>query len=449
MLPARRHETSVQLALGWLVLATAAVAASSLFAILIVMARVPGLGSIFPGNEFYRVALTLHVDLSQWVWFMAFAGVLWSLGSRCMPGVWQWMALALGAFGALLMALSPVLGAIRPLMSNYIPVLDSPWFLAGLGIYGIAVLILALAVVSDGAVFKLRRVAGADSLAEVSRRGLFLAAAVVLTALAVLTYTYATMPAGLSGHAYFEALFWGAGHIWQFCLTTLMLLAWLGLCTSRLVLPSGRMLKFLLALGALPALAAPALLPLGPASPEYFMAFTRMMQWTSWQVPLFLGGFLLVLHWRNRIAPPTGLSLSWLLLVSGIILGTMIDRQTTLVTAHYHGTIGAVTLAFMGLTYGVLPVLGYAMPPRSRIDLQLRFYGYGILLMMSGLAGAGLMGAPRKMAGNVGVEFSVEAVSRIVLGLGGTLATIGILMFLLLVLRQLWPGFSSRVVRHG
>ena len=59
------------------------------------------------------------------------------------------------------------------------------------------------------------------------------------------------------------------------------------------------------------------------------------------------------------------------------------------------------------------------------------------------------MGAPRKMAGNVGVEFSVEAVSRVFLGLGGSLATAGILMFLYLVLRQMWPGVSLRVARHG
>lgn len=455
MLAPERKEAAAHLALGWLLLATAAVAASSLFAILIVMARVPGLGSLFPGTEFYRVALTLHVDLSQWVWFMAFAGTLWSLGVRRAPGAWQWTALALGALGALLMALSPVLGAIRPLMSNYIPVLDSPWFLAGLGIYGVAVLMVALAVAREGANFDLRRVASANSWPELLRFGLFLAAAVVLTALAVLVHAYATMPAALNGHAFFEALFWGAGHVWQFCLTTLMLLAWLGLCAPRLALPSGRTLKFLLLLGALPAFAAPLLLALLPplqlssATTEYFSAFTQLMQWTSWEVPLLLGGVLLVLHWRERVVPATGLSLSMLLLVSGIVLGAMIDGQTTLVTAHYHGTIGAVTLAFMGLTYGVLPVLGYAMPPRPRIDLQLRLYGYGILLMMSGLAGAGLMGAPRKMAGNVGVEFSVEALSRMVLGLGGSLATIGILMFLVLVLRHLWPAFSPRAVRHG
>ncbi len=457
MLPPHRHDASAQLALGWLVLATAAVAASSLFAILIVMARVPGLGALFPGTEFYHVALTLHVDLSQWVWCMAFAGMLWSLAARRAPGTWGWTALVLVALGALLMAISPALGVVRPIMSNYMPVLDSPVFLAGLVIYGLAVLVSASAAFAEwpfaNRAVDLRRPAGADSSHdardEVLQFGLWLAATVVLIALAVLAVTWWQVSASLSGHALFETLFWGPGHIWQFCLTTLMMLAWLGLCAPSLDLPSARRLKWLLLLGAAPAFAAPVLLVLGPASTEYFAAFTWVMQWTSWEVPLFLGCLLLVLHWRLGAVPATGLALSLLLLVCGVILGTIIDGQTTLVTAHYHGTIGAVTLAFMGLTYGVLPLLGHAMPPQPRIGLQLRLYGYGILMMMSGLAGAGLMGAPRKMAGNVGVEFSVETVSRVFLGLGGTLATLGILMFLYLVLRQLWPGVALRVARHG
>jgi len=460
MLPQQRHEAGAHLALGWLVLATAAVAGSALFAILIVMARVPGIGALFPGTEFYRVALTLHVNLSQWVWFMAFAGMLWSLAARRAPGALGWAALALAALGALLMAVSPALGAVRPVMSNYMPVLDSPWFLAGLAIYGLAVLISAGAALADWpwrpvgtATRDERRVATADfpqdSLEGVLRLGLWLAAAVVLIALAVLAVTWWQVSASFSGHTLFETLFWGPGHIWQFCLTTLMLLAWLALCPLLLALPPARQLKLLLLLGAAPALASPLLLILGPASGEYFVAFTRLMQWTSWEVPLLLGGILLSLHWRSRTVPAAGFSLSLLLLVCGIVLGTIIDGQTTLVTAHYHGTIGAVTLAFMGLTYGVLPVLGQAMPSPSSIGLQLRLYGYGILMMMSGLAGAGLMGAPRKMAGNVGVEFSIETVSRVFLGLGGSLATAGILMFLYLVLRQMWPGVSLRVARHG
>ncbi|HLA36201.1 MAG TPA: hypothetical protein VJ001_15160, partial [Rhodocyclaceae bacterium] len=134
---------------------------------------------------------------------------------------------------------------------------------------------------------------------------------------------------------------------------------------------------------------------------------------------------------------PLSVTLSWGLLAAGLVLGASIDGQTTLVTAHYHGTIGAVTVAFMGLTYGLLPSLQLRAPDARRVRIQLNCYAFGNLLMMAGLAGAGWMGAPRKMAGNVGMELSVETLSRMVMGLGGVLAMIGIWMFSWLVLRAL------------
>jgi hypothetical protein len=251
------------------------------------------------------------------------------------------------------------------------------------------------------------------------RLGLWLAATVVLIVLAVLAVTWWQVSASLTGHALFETLFWGPGHIWQFCLTTLMMLAWLGLCPPSLALPSARRLKLLLLLGATPALAAPLLLFLGPASTEYFAAFTRLMQWTSWEVPLFLGCLLLVLHRRSQMLPATGLALSVLLLVCGIVLGAIIDGQTTLVTAHYHGNQRHGLRGYVLLGASCSAPLQLRPPTTARRRPE-----------------------ARKMAGNVGVEFSVETVSRVRpryrhpdVPLPG--------------MRQLWPGVALRVARHG
>lgn len=456
-----RDAAAAHYAGGWLLVATAAVAASSLFAILIVMARVPALGALFPGSEFYRVALTLHVNLSQWVWFMAFASLLWALAARRAPGAWDWLALALGAGGALLMAISPALGRANPIMSNYVPVLDSAWFLLGLGMYGAAVLIKGLTALSDWLLATWaqtgasrtahRRVARADfwQAEEVVRWGLFLAALVVLIALGLLLSTHLAISERFAGHAYFETLFWGAGHVWQFCLGLLMMVAWIWMMPPGVVPATPRRLALILGLAALPALAAPVLrLSLDPASSEYFQAFTWLMQWTSWELPLLLGGMIFFASRRAARPLTPGFSLALLLLVCGLLLGSAINGQTTLVTAHYHGTIGAVTLSFMGLSYVLMPAFGMAAPRRQLTRIQLGLYGYGILLMMTGLAGAGLMGAPRKIAGNVGLEFSVETLSRLVMGLGGTLATAGILMFLVLVLRQLSPNTLLNLAGH-
>lgn len=46
----------------------------------------------------------------------------------------------------------------------------------------------------------------------------------------------------------------------------------------------------------------------------------------------------------------------------GGILGLYIGESSTLITAHYHGSIVAVTLAFMAMTYYWLPAFGFATP---------------------------------------------------------------------------------------
>lgn len=417
-----------RLALGWLLLATAAVAAAALFAILLVFSRLPLVGMLLPGADFYRVALTLHVDLSQGVWFMAFAGVLWSLAGRPGPAHLELAALGLAAAGALLMAVSPGLGALRPLMSNYVPVLDSPWFLGGLALYGLGVMLKAAMAALTGYGHHPRGL------------GLRLAAGLLLAALGLGLVTGRAIDDRLDGLAYFETLFWGPGHVWQFCLTTLMAVAWLGLSAPAIRLPPPRVLGGLLVLGALPGLAAVCLPAfLDPLDPVYFARFTELMRWASWPVPLALAALLALAHGRAGVRPGSGFGLSVLLLVAGLLLGTQIAGQTTLVTAHYHGTIGAVTVAFMALTYRLLPNLGASAPTPRAAARQLQLYGHGILLMMAGLAGAGLMGAPRKVPGNLGFEFGVESLSRLAMGLGGCLATAGILTFLFLVLRSLVP----------
>lgn len=420
-------------AAAWLTLATASVAVAGLFAILLALARVPALGRLFPGAEFYRVALTLHVDLSQWVWFMAFASMLWSLVSVRSPAAADWLALALACSGALAMASTPLFGPVAPVMSNYLPVLDSPVFMAGLLAYGLAVLLKAGLALCDG--FR----TSAPGAGPVARFGLALAGGCVCAAFALLTWSHCSVAYGLSGHAYFEHLFWAAGHVWQFVLTTLMGVCWIGLVPARHA-PAQRHLGMLLALGAAPALVA-LVFPLfvSPGSTAYFASFTQLMRWTSWEVPMLLGLLLAVRVWRAGDSLPAGFGLSLLLFVSGLLLGAAIGAQTTLVTAHYHGTVGAVTLVFMAFTYRVMPVLDLDAPPSHRVRWQLGLYGWGILLMMAGLAGAGLMGAPRKLPGNLSFELNIETFSRLLLGIGGTLAMIGILMFAYLVAVRLKP----------
>ena len=87
------------LARGWLALGLAALILSGVFSILLVLARTPGVNKLLPSADFFRVALVVHVDLSVLVWFIAVAGVLWSLISAPRAFGLAWAALGLAAAG--------------------------------------------------------------------------------------------------------------------------------------------------------------------------------------------------------------------------------------------------------------------------------------------------------------------------------------------------------------
>lgn len=417
----------------WLILAVTAVAVSGVFAILIALARVPALGTLFPGAEFYRVALVLHVNLSQGVWFMAFAGALWSLHGDAGADSLRRLALLLAATGTAGLVLAVSAGNVRPLMSNYLPVLDSRLFLGSLTLFGLGILLQAL--LSWRSLTVDRRV-----LPPVLARArlLKLSVAATLAVFGLLAATAWQLPAG-EGIIYFENLFWGSGHLWQFSLLALLMYCWL-----QLAGPAAGCLPRWLSAAASFGWLLPVVLGIGivllnePGSAAYVYRYTWLMQWTSWETPLLLAVALWLAAPRRSLAPGFGLSL--LLFIAGLLLGTLINGQTTLVTAHYHGTIGAITLAFMAVSFRMLGALGCEPPAERLVRWQLGFYGYGVLLMMSGLAGAGLMGAPRKTPGDLALTFSVETVSRICLGVGGLCATIGIVMFAVLLLRRLLPA---------
>lgn len=427
-----------RLAIAWLMLGVTALALAGLFAILLVVARAPGTAALFPTQDFFRVALIVHVDQSVLIWFLAFAGVLWSLG-RGVPPALAWAALAIAAAGCLLVAAAPFLGAGEPLLANYVPVLNHPLFLAALGLFGLGVLLQVLGYLTGPA--------RAVRLTEPLEVGKLTAALATLAAALSLGWTWLVLNPGWEGKAYYEYLFWGPGHVLQFAYTQLMLVAWIWLAQAigRPLGAPPRWISALLILGVLPLLTVPLIQGLhAPDSPEARLAFTRLMQYGNALAALPLG-LLLVLALTRRTGSPLGrehrplhraLIASLVLFGAGGILGASIAGVNTVIPAHYHGSIVGVTLALMGLTYHLLPRLGFALPPGRMAAWQPLVYGAGQLLHIGGLAVSGAMGIERKTAGAAqGLEGWATKAAMGVMGLGGLLAVIGGILFVVVVLR--------------
>ena len=168
-----------------------------------------------------------------------------------------------------------------------------------------------------------------------------------------------------------------------------------------------------------------------------------------------LFGWLTSAPWRNP-----GFSAFFLSLVifgfgggiTGVTLGTqqinIIAHNTLRIPGHFHVTVvGGTTLAFMGLAFYVVPLIfqrEYIFKPLAR--LQPYLFGLGITVMSMGMSFAGSMGVARR-------SWDIEATGSIygpaahlflgLVGIGGVLAFLGLLLFILLTVGTLIFGRSN------
>ncbi|HKQ30784.1 MAG TPA: cbb3-type cytochrome c oxidase subunit I [Burkholderiales bacterium] len=442
----------LSLARGWLWLGLLALLFAGVFALLLVLARTPGFQNIVPWEQFFHTALVVHVDLSVLVWFIAFGGVLWTLGMGSRLTCSGWAALAIASIGTALMALAPFVGEGRPLINNYVPVLQQPLFLFGLGLFGVGTLLLVLRTIA--AAFPLnQRGGGAVTL----HFGLLAAALTVVIAALALLLSYLGLPEAASGRAFYELLFWGPGHILQFTYTLLMLVAWLWLASVSgvIVALSARVVFFLFAVTLLSVLIAPFVyIGVEVASAQHVAFFTAHMQYAGGLAAVPLA--LVLLYGLGRSLPGTStaraqraaLFSSIVLFSVGGFIGFMIHGANVTIPAHYHGSIVGVTLAFMGLTYYLLPMLGYAEPSSKWAIAQPLIYGGGQLLHILGLAWSGGYGVQRKVAGAEQVlEGAERKLAMGLMGAGGLIAIVGGLIFIVIVFLAIHRAKRDRRAR--
>jgi hypothetical protein len=429
-----------KLAIAWLALGMLALLASGLFSILLVLSRTPQLQTFFPIADFFRVALVVHVDLSVLVWFLSFGGALWTLGGTQRYQAMAWVSFALSALGTLTMSVAPFVQNATPIMANYVPMLDGTVFQGGLVVFGVGMVLLCLrsmlAVTPIGST-----ITGNGAL----RFGL--SAAMVATAVAAVAFVWSwlSVPRELDPRIYYELVFWGGGHVLQFAYTLLMLVSWIWLASAvgaRLPL-SPRVVTLLLAI----ALFSVFLTPI-----TYLAHHVTSVEHHQWQTLLMrFGGGLVI--------PPVALAVVWslwpvrtitaaqrplrasliaslALFSAGGIIGFLITGSNVRIPAHYHGCIVGVTLAMMGVVYLLLPRLGYRAPDSRMAAWQPTIYGVGQLMHIVGLVWSGGYGVQRKVAGADQVLRSTqETLGMGLMGLGGLVAIVGGVMFVVIVLR--------------
>ncbi|HEY0719935.1 MAG TPA: hypothetical protein VGE50_01650, partial [Gammaproteobacteria bacterium] len=320
----------------WLLLAVGAMALSALLAILLVLSRTPGVQELFGLKAAFHTVLVMHVNFAVLIWLLSFGGVLWSLSLRRAQPLPDALAFGLSLCGALLLLAAPWVEGAAPVMSNYIPVLDTPLFLTGLIGFASGLSLLAARVVIE-------RLTAPH---ETRGTALYLAALAWFTALAL----FATHAVQLSTAAtlVYEQLFWGGGHLLQFVYLLLLFAVWQARGVNHLLVSMRATLGLL---------AAALLFGLGlePAGELSRRAFTQLMQFGT---PLLLLPAMWTLVREKSLRHEVSLAASFVLMALGLLIGALINGDTVTVTAHYHATNAAITVAFMGAAYELLPRLG-------------------------------------------------------------------------------------------
>jgi hypothetical protein len=194
------------------------------------------------------------------------------------------------------------------------------------------------------------------------------------------------------------------------------------------------------ALLLLPWLAAPLLAAAGAWSATYRTGFTRLMQFGIAPVVLWVLAACLRTLWtargagRFRDARTIAFLTSASLTVLGFVLGALIRDSNTMIPAHYHANIGAVTAAFMAASFALLPAFGLP-EPQGRLARCCRWqplaFGAGQAVFAVGFALAGSQGMARKVYGQEqAARGAVETAGLTVMGLGGFVAIAAGVLFL-------------------
>ena len=440
------------------------------FSLLLVIGRLPGLAGWVSDPQLFKRCLVLHVDLALIVWFFAFAAALYSLlpGDRASHASFRHGFTAACA-GVLTMVAGTLIPRTAPVLANYVPVIDNAVYVGGLALFfgGLLFcffngrLIVQTRELSEGAPLSAWE---PFRMTPDVASALKTAALAYLVAMTTFPVSWVSTPRELEAKAYCELVFWGGGHVLQVANVAGMLAVWLLLLSSLLKAPilSPRAARLLFGVLLAPHLCAPLLTFNGTLSSLYRLGFTRLMQFGIAPVVLVILAVSLRRLWsswrsgaitKSDLRDPRliGFAASAALTATGFLMGSAIRSSTTLIPAHYHASIGAVTVAYMAVAYVLLQPLGFPLPGlrlARLIPWQLYLFGGGQVIFALGFAFGGLHGLSRKAYGAEQHLRSLgELVGVSVMGAGGLIAVAGGLLFLLLMVCAGQPRVSASFSR--
>ncbi len=445
---------------------------------------------LLPADWFYR-ALTIHgFDmLVAWIVFFEVAGLYFGgavmLNARLVQPALAWLAFLLMVVGAVLYNVIVFMGKADVMFTAYVPLKAHPLFYVGYILFAVGALIalgLFFATIVVG------RVEGRY------QGSLPLVVFGLVTAAIIATYTLLSGAIALVptlfwslgwqqsiDAGFYRNVFWSFGHPAQQINLAAMVAIWyalaaittgasplneklsrfafilyiffidLGSAHHLLVDPglsfawkvtNTSYAMYLAVLGSLiHAFTIPAAMEVALRSKGYNRGLFEWLRKAPWREPGFAALVMSMFIF------------GWIGGVTGVTIGTqqinMLAHNTLRVPGHFHATVvGGTTLAFMGLTYYLIPLI-------FRRELKLKrwatwqpyVYGIGMILVSIGMITAGIQGVSRRHWDITFAQAPFKAsipgtvhLSLAILGIGALIAVIGGAMFLIIVLSSVLTG---------
>ena len=413
----------------WLIVAVCALGIAGLYSIFVAALRAPILSNIFP-KEIFTESLIVHVNLSITVWFLCFLGIInrFALKESFLMARFNNWALACMIVGAVMITFAPFFGGDAH-QNNYVPMLENFPFIFGIGMVFTAATLSSLASIFSFISTKAetnKLVEHGIGLASFGASFIFLVALICFFAA---DYQLKKVIDYYNFTDFAELLFWGFGHVMQFVYLQIYMFALIVLyekATGKNLFALN-IIHWLFGINLIVIIPCPLFFIINNVeNGEYSVFFTEHMK--------NFGGISLALltiiavsdyirtnsKFRSFSAATAGIICSVIIFTFGGIIGYAIETENAVVPAHYHGSVVAITIALMAMSYVMLE-------ESNKGRWQIVSYFFGQILHIGGLAMAGGYGALRKTPG---VELAVKAKFYLgIMGFGGMVTIVSGIIF--------------------
>ncbi len=440
---------------------------------------------LLPTDWFYRI-LTFHGlnMLIHWILFFEVAVLYFActtpLNARLYSRKVAWVSFLMMLVGAVMVNYIILAGKADVLMTSYLPLVAHPLFYLGIILVAVGTLIAVFNYFATLYVAK-RDGAYTGSMPLVTYGATAAAIIAVVTllhgALVMLpTFTYSMGWTPEPDAAWYRLIWWGLGHQSQQVNVCAMVAIWYlignlttgarpineAVCRTAFVLyvvfiniASAHHLlvdpgvgatwkiwntSYAMYLAVLASMVHGFTVPAGVEVAMREKGYTRG-----------LFGWVTALPWKNPAFSGAALSLvifGFIGGITGVTLGTqqinIIAHNTLRIPGHFHATVvGGTTLAFMALTYYVIPLFFQRdFIGRGWARVQPWLFAAGITMLSFGMSFAGSMGVARR-TWDIDTQGIYSAAAHLWLGLvgiGGILAFTSLLIFVLLCVGTLLFG---------